>query len=63
MQNEENSKNFKFYLNLENTQNQWLINEKFLKDDILFVEQIGDDYIIRQIPKRFISFEVFIYNN
>ncbi|MDC0625515.1 PBP1A family penicillin-binding protein [Alphaproteobacteria bacterium] len=45
-------------INLENIDidltlppNKWLINKKFKKNDILFVEKYNSTYVIRQIPK------------
>ncbi len=44
------SKNIKFELDLLNDSNNWLSNVKFFKNDILFVERLEKDYVIRQIP-------------
>ena len=31
--------------------NKWLINKKFVKDDLLFIEKQDLSYVVRQIPK------------
>jgi len=41
-------KNIEVDLSLQ--QNKWLINKKFKKDDLLFIEEFNSSYIIRQIP-------------
>jgi len=36
---------------LDSINNNWLIDEKFYKDDILFIENIKGELVIRQIPQ------------
>ncbi len=46
------SNNFEnFEIDLKNDLNKWLIDENFKKQDILFVEKVDSQYIIRQIPE------------
>ena len=46
------SNNFEnFEIDLKNDLNKWLIDENFKKQDILFVEKVESQYIIRQIPE------------
>ena len=46
------SENFiNFSVDLNNNKNKWLINKKFEKDDILFIEKKNKIYVIKQIPK------------
>jgi len=51
------NKLFLFSINAENIQidlklqpNKWLINKKFKKNDLLFVEKHNSSYVVRQIP-------------
>ena len=41
---------FDFEINLKINLNEWLIDKKFKKGDLLFVEKIDSHYVIRQIP-------------
>ena len=43
-----NLKNIKVDLSLK--PNKWLINKKFKKDDLLFIEKYNSSYVVRQIP-------------
>ena len=43
-----NSKNIEIDLNLK--PNQWLVNQKFEKNDLLFIEKNNLSYVVRQIP-------------
>ena len=45
----EDSKKYKIYLNQE--ENKWLLDEKFLYGDIFFAEFVNSSLIIRQIPE------------
>ncbi len=41
----------KFKINLNSEKNKWLNNEDFYNGDIIFLETVGDEHIIRQIPE------------
>ncbi len=47
--NDKNKKQYKIILNQEN--NIWLKDKKFKNGDVLFIEQLNNQNIIRQIPK------------
>ncbi len=43
--------NSKLSINLNNNANKWLLDENFNKGDVIYVQKINDEYIIRQEPK------------
>ena len=43
-----NLENIEIDLNLQS--NKWLINKKFKKNDLLFIEKYNSSYVVRQIP-------------
>ena len=43
--------NSKLSINLNNNANKWLLVENFNKGDVIYVQKINDEYIIRQEPK------------
>ncbi len=47
----EDKKERKFKINLNSEKNKWLNNEDFYNGDIIFLETVGDEHIIRQIPE------------
>ena len=47
----EDKKERKFKINLNSEKNKWLNNEDFYNGDIIFLETVGDEHIIRQTPE------------
>ncbi|MDC0343181.1 PBP1A family penicillin-binding protein [Alphaproteobacteria bacterium] len=43
-------KNTNFKVDLKNDSNLWLLNKKFKKEDVLYLEKKDSTYIVRQIP-------------
>ncbi len=41
----------KLIVNLDNQYNEWLLNEKFIKGDVIYIEKNNKDYIINQEPQ------------
>jgi len=44
------AKNTKIKVDLKNDSNLWLLNKKFKKEDVLYLEKKNSIYIVRQIP-------------
>ena len=45
------SNNFNYDIDLNDKENKWLLNEKFEKGDVLYIEKLNSTFVIRQIPK------------
>ncbi len=41
----------KIYIHLNHEQNKWLLKENFKKGDVIYIEEVKDNYIVRQEPK------------
>ncbi len=41
----------KLIINLDNQYNDWLLNENFIKGDVIYIEENNKDYIINQEPQ------------
>ena len=41
----------KLIINLNNQYNDWLLNENFIKGDVIYIEENNKDYIIKQEPQ------------
>tara|TARA_B100000963_G_scaffold359542_1_gene387159 strand:- start:937 stop:3294 length:2358 start_codon:yes stop_codon:yes gene_type:complete len=46
-----NQSNKKLRINLNNNENKWLLVENFNKGDVIYVQKINNEYVIRQEPR------------